>query len=355
MNLSILILNTINLNMLAKINRCLVLIALLSISQFVGAQNDTIQLKNDAILVGEIKSFAKGILIIETDYSDKDFNVEFNKVRGLNIERKCIIILTNGRRRFGNIRTNTDGNVEITLEDGVVEHFKMQEIIALTEVNDEFWSRFRGSIDLGFNLTKANKDTQFTIDGNLNYADENWRSEGSISVLNSSQDSVAKTKRTDINLSLIRNLPRKWYMLAEVSFLSNTEQALDSRISPSIGMGKFLISTNKLYFGLSLGYSYNIENYVDESLDKTSSELFVFSEFNMFDYKDIDLKTGLKIYPSLSEKGRFRTDFDITLKYDLPYDFYIKTGFTLNFDNQPAIEGNEFDYIFTTGFGWEFD
>jgi len=350
-----LIFKSFTLNMLSKVNRCLVVIVLILISQFVEAQNDTIQLKNNAVLVGEIKSFSKGILIIETDYSDKDFNVEFNKVKGLNIERKCLIILTNGRRRFGNIRTNTEGMVEVSLDDGTLEYFKLQEIIALTEVNDDFWSRFSGSIDFGFNLTKANKDTQFTIDGNLNYVDEFWRSEGSVSVLNSSQDSVQKTKRTDLNLSLIRNLPRKWYLLAEVSFLSNTEQALDARISPSIGMGKFLISTNKLYLGLSLGYAYNIENYVDKSLDKTSSEIFVFSEFNMFDFKDIDLKTGLKIYPSLSEKGRFRTDFDLTFKYDLPYDFYFKMGFTLNFDNQPAIEGNEFDYIFTTGFGWEFN
>jgi hypothetical protein len=75
----------------------------------------------------------------------------------------------------------------------------------------------------------------------------------------------------------------------------------------------------------------------------------------MFDFNDFDLNTGIKFYPSLSEKGRIRTDYDLTLKYDLPLDFYVKLGFTLNFDNQPAIEGNDFDYIFTSGFGWEFD
>ncbi|TDJ04970.1 MAG: DUF481 domain-containing protein [Deltaproteobacteria bacterium] len=340
--------------MLTEINKNLALFVLL-ISQFVGAQNDTIQLKNNAFLVGEVKSFSQGILIIETDYSDKDFRVEFNKVKGLIIERKCLITLTNGRRRFGNIRTNAKGIVEITLDDGIMEYYKLHEIIALTEVDDKFWSRFTGSIELGFNLTKANNNTQFTIDGDLKYADEFWRSAGSINVLDSSQDDVENTKRTDVSLSLIRILPRKWYLLGEVSFLANTEQALDSRISPSIGAGKFLISTNTLYLGLSLGYAYNIENYVDASLDKTSSEIFIFSEFNMFDYKDIDLNTGIKLYPSLSENGRFRTDFDLTLKYDLLLDFYIKLGFALNFDNQPAIEGNDFDYIFTTGFGWKFD
>ena len=350
-----LIFNSFTLNMLSKINRCLVVIVLLLISQFIEAQNDTIQLKNNAVLVGELKSLDKGVLIIETDYSDNDFKVEFNKVTGLIIERKCIIILTDGRRRFGNIKTNDKGIVEITSEKDKVEHFKLNEIVSLTEVNNIFWNRFKGSIDLGFNFTKANSDTQFTINGGLDYTDKNWLSKGKISVLNSDRDDAEKTKRTDASLQLIRILPRKWYLLTDVSFLSNTEQALDGRITPSLGMGKFIISTNKLYLGVTLGYSYNIENYVDSSLDKNSSELFLSSGFNMFDFKDIDLQSGVKLYPSLSEKGRFRTDFDLTLKYDLPYDFYIKMGFTLNFDNQPAVDGNEFDYIFTSGFGWEFN
>lgn len=76
---------------------------------------------------------------------------------------------------------------------------------------------------------------------------------------------------------------------------------------------------------------------------------------NIYDVEDFDLNTDLKFYPSLSEKGRIRTDYNLTLKYDLPLDFYIKLGFSLNYDNKPAISGNEVDYIFTSGFGWEFN
>jgi len=44
----------------------------------------------------------------------------------------------------------------------------------------------------------------------------------------------------------------------------------------------------------------------------------------MFDFNDFELKTGIKVYLSLSEKGRVRSDYDITIKYDLMFDFYIK-------------------------------
>jgi putative salt-induced outer membrane protein YdiY len=342
------------LSCLLKRNKYFLIIVLL-ISTGLSAQNDTIQLKNNDVLVGEVKSLGKGVLVLKTSYSDKDFKIEFNEVKGLTIQKKCLVILTDGRRRFGNIRTNTEGIVIVTLEDNTIEVFDVEEVIALKEVDDKFWSRITGSIDFGFNFTKANNTSQLTVNGTLDYIDRLWMFEGNVSVQSSLQDDAAKTKRTDASVDLIRILSRKWYILGGASFLSNTEQALEGRINPSLGFGRFLISSNKLYLGLSLGLTYNIEDYVDTSLNKTSTEAVVAANFNMFDFEDIDLNTSLDFYKSLSEKSRYRSDYDITLKYDLPLDLYIKMGFTLNYDNQPAIEGNDFDYVFSSGFGWKLD
>jgi len=41
------------------------------------------------------------------------------------------------------------------------------------------------------------------------------------------------------------------------------------------------------------------------------------------------------------------------MKYDLPLDLYIRLGYSLNFDNKPVEGTNNVDYVFTTGFGWE--
>jgi len=319
------------------------------------AQNDTIRLKDNTSLTGEIKSLSTGILIMETAFSDKDFKIEFNKVEEIIISRKCIISLTNSRRYFSNIKSETPGTFTLFFEDGTSTQFKMDEMTGLIEVNEKFWKRLKFGLDLGYNFTKANNNAQFTISSNFNFVGEKWLLKGYINVLNSSQDSVKNVKRTDAMIEAIRPLQNKWYMLSDVSFLSNTEQALKGRVSPSLGLGRFIKSTNKLYFGLSLGATYNIENYEDATLNKTSSEAFLSSSFNMYDFKDFDLKTGIKFYAGLSEKGRIRSDYDITIKYDLPWDFYIKTEFTLNYDNQPAVSGTELDYIFTSGFGYKFD
>ncbi|MCJ7465341.1 MAG: DUF481 domain-containing protein [Maribacter sp.] len=339
--------------MTISIHNYLLLLLLIGLTTY--AQNDTIRLKNNDILVGEIKSLSTGILTMETSYSDKDFKIEFNKVETLSIGRKCFITLTNDRRFYGNIRSENSGGVTIILEDGSSERFQLNELINLVEVFDEFWKRFEGGIDLGYNFTKASNNAQFTIAGNVGFIGEKWRNKANINVLNSSQDGLRDVKRVDAMLETIRLLPKKWYMLADVSFLSNTEQSLTGRVTPSLGLGRFIKSTNKLYFGVTVGATYNIENYEDTSFNKTSSEAFLGSNFNMYDFKDFDLNTGFKFYAGISERGRFRLDYHITLKYDLPWDFYIKTEFTLNYDNQPAVSGTDLDYIFSSGFGFKLD
>ena len=296
-----------------------ILIFLLLLFSIAGyGQNDTIVLHNGNMIDGEIKDLYTGILTIETTYSDKDFKIEFNKVKELYIQRKCLLVLTGARRRFGNVRTIEKGQVEFTASDGTKEIFPLNQIISLEEIEDSFWKRFKGRIDVGFTLTKANNDRQVTVETSLDYNGQKYLAQGSLNYLSSNRDDVAETKRLDAKVNLQRIMQKNWFISGSLAFLSNTEQALDGRITPSLGVGRLPVSTNKLYLAVSAGLTINIEDFVDDSLNKTSAEAFFDTSFNMYDFEDIDLITGIRLYPSLTESGRFRTDYDLTLKYDLP-------------------------------------
>ena len=318
-------------------------------------QNDTIVLHNGNMIDGEIKSINIGVLTIETSYSDSDFKVEFNKVDEMIIQRKCLLVLTGGRRRFGNVRTIEKGKVQFTAVDGTEEIFPLNQIVGLQEIDDNFWKRFKGRFDLGLTLTKANNDRQLTGEAVLDYNGIKYLAQGSVNLLSSARDSVAETRRLDAKLNIQRILRKNWFVSGSVAFLRNTEQALDGRTTPSLGVGRLPISTNKLYLAVSVGFTLNFEDFVDNTQNKTSAEAFLDVSYNMYDFKDIDLITGVRLSPSLTESGRFRTDYDLTLKYDLPLNLYIKLGFNVNYDNQPATTGNEFDYILTSGLGWKFN
>ncbi|OQX78479.1 MAG: hypothetical protein B6D61_05360 [Bacteroidetes bacterium 4484_249] len=138
-----------------------------------------------------------------------------------------------------------------------------------------------------------------------------------------------------------------------MSFLSNTEQKLDLRTVGKLGIGKYVIHNNHTYWGFEGGGTYNNENYWDKTDDKESWEGYFGTELNMFDIGDLSLLTKAMAYPSITEAGRWRADFNFDMNYDLPLDFYIKLGFSLNYDNRPVEGASETDYVLHTGFGWE--
>jgi len=335
--------------------RLLVVLLLTTLTISLQGQNDTIRVKNGNVLFGEVKKLRTGVLTMSTPYSDSDFNIDFSEVTEIKIQNMCFIILTGGRRLIGYLRSEQPN--EFTFKDtrGNTRTYRMHELVVLDELDERFWKRISGNIDVSYNLTKANNTSQLTVGGGLKYRGPKWVGSAFINSLTSNQDNVEEISRTDINAEVQRILPGNWYVLANYSFLSNTEQALDARHSIRAGAGRFLALTNRLSWGVNAGLNFNIERFSDITPDNESTELFLGTGFNMFDFKDWRLNTNINTFRSLSQQGRWRIDFNLDLKWDLPYDFYIKTNFQFNYDNRAAASGSDFDYIWTTGVGWSFN
>ena len=179
-----------------------------SISAASFAQNDTIRVKNGNVLYGEIKNLRAGVLTMETPYSDTDFNIEFNEVELINIQRKCFIVLSGGRRLTGYIKSLKPNEFTFTDLLGETEIFKLTELVILDELNERFWKRLSGNIDLSYNISRANSARQFNLSGGLSYRGPVWLSNANINSLDSRQDNTEKIRRTDINAEIQRILTK---------------------------------------------------------------------------------------------------------------------------------------------------
>lgn len=319
------------------------------------AQSDSLILTNGNIIIGKAKSMDRGVLTYDTDYADSDFKISWNKVNGLFTETVFFITLTSGDRYTGHIESIGPKQMVIVSDEGEKIEVKPEDIVYLDDLDEGFWSQLYASIDVGFDLTKANDFKQVSMRSNVGYTDKRWNIDATYNTLNSSQSDVPDIKRTDGGMGFRWYLPRDWYPLFNVTFLSNTEQKLDLRTSVKAGMGKYIIHTNHSYWGFSGGANYNNENFSSDDADRESWEGFLGTELNLYDIGDLNLLTKLIAYPSFTEAGRWRADFNIDAKYDMPFDddFYIKVGLTYNYDNQPVSGASESDYVFYTGFGWE--
>lgn len=318
------------------------------------AQVDTLVMNNGDMLIGEIKELQQGVIKVETDYSDKDFAIEWSKVREIYTTTTFVISLTDGNRINGTIQTDpTDSSRVLIFERGGMKSARRMDIVFLKGIKETFFGRIDASIGLGVTMTTENKLKQLNTRGNIGYMGRFWGSNASMDVIRSIQQDTIRTRRTEGSLSGRLLLKRSWFLAVSATFLQSDEQRLDLRSTTGLSGGNLIVNTNRIYLAASGGLAWTNEEFTDTSYVRNSMEGKVGFELNLFDIKDFSLLTNAFAYPSITQKGRIRFDFKIDLKYDLPRDFYIKFGYTHNFDNQPASSASKNFYKFDSTFGWE--
>jgi hypothetical protein len=317
------------------------------------SQNDTLVMKNGDVLVGEIKDMQTGVLKYETDYSDKDFAIEWNKISAIYTTTAFVIATSDGRRVNGILKTDPSDSSRVLII-GILglNSARKNEIVFLKAFERNLLGRFDASFDLGISLAKANDLRQVTSKGTFGYVGRAWGSNASFDVVRSIQDSV-RTRRTEANIGGRLLLKHSWFIALSAKFLQADEQKLKLRATTNGSVGYFFVYTNRMYFSGLAGLAWTNEQYTDDTPLRNSLEGSFGIDLNLFDIKDFSLLTKTVFYPSITERGRMRLDFNIDLKYDLPLDFYIKLGYTHNYDNQPASGVSEHDYVFSTTVGWE--
>jgi hypothetical protein len=101
------------------------------------AQVDTLVMNNENMLIGEIKELQQGVIKIETDYSDKDFAIEWSKVREIYTTTTFVISLSDGDRITGAIQTDpTDSSRVLILERGGMKSARRMDIVFLKSIKD---------------------------------------------------------------------------------------------------------------------------------------------------------------------------------------------------------------------------
>ncbi len=324
---------------------------LLSLSAL--AQKDTLVLTNGDQLIGDVKNLDRGILKFGTPYSSGDIKIKWKKVKSVKSVQKFLITGSDGDRykiEGLNISTSNDS---LALKD---EHgfFNTNEIVFIKLLKkDRFISRLNASLAFGYNFTKAKNLSQLSVAATLGYTSDYYSIVTKFNATRSNQDEVQEIQRTSGEMSFNYFLRRDYFLILQSEYLSNSEQKLKLRMTNKLGLGKYFIHNNRMFFGGNLGAAWNNEEYEDAVAENRNSvEAFVALEVNFFDFNSFSLVSGITAYPSLTEKERLRADFNLDIKYDLPLDLFLKLGFNYNYDSKPA-EGTSYDdYIIRTTLGW---
>ena len=314
------------------------------------AQPDSLWMSNGDVIVGELKEMSRGVVTIETDYTDSDMKLEWSVVQ-VRTTSQYLVSFVHRENLTGRLFSPDSASVLVLVEGDTVTT-TLDRIVYLKSVKNDFWSRATLGFDLGYNFTKAKNLQQFSLRSYLGYDTDHWNLSAVFDGVRSTQDDAEDIERTSITASVRRILPHNWFAGVAASFLSSTEQKLDLRSSIQPGVGKYLARTNSLYCFVTLGSAFTNEVYTSDDPDRQSVEGLMGVDFVMFDVGDLNLSLISRAYPSFTEEGRWRMDHSFDAKYEFPYDIYIRGGITLNYDNQPVAGAPETDYVLQTAVGW---
>jgi len=314
---------------------------------------DTLLTTDNTKLVGEIKSMDRGVLVMETDFSDDDFTITWLKVQKISSQRNFRIILSNDERLYGTILYE-NGKLTIQDEEKGAESVEVSDIVYMKQVDEgSVFDLINLALDVGYSYTNANNLQQLNGSLTADYTRNKWGVDLYATTVKSIQTGVDNVMRNTAGFGLKVFANYGFYGDLGADYYSNTEQSMDLRSNYNLSLGKYIFRTNRQYLSASIGAAFLNENYSDTLVDRNSYEGKVGVEYNMFDMGDLNVFTSINLYPSFTEKGRLRTEYKLDVKLDLPRDFYIKGSLHYNYDNMPA-EGVTFDdYVYTFGIGWE--
>jgi preprotein translocase subunit YajC/putative salt-induced outer membrane protein YdiY len=303
-------------------------------------------------IVGEIKKVEKDVLTIETAYSDSDFKVKWDQIASIDSDRQFLVETFSGNRLSGQLKTEVGKSATVLVANVSVP---LAEVSAMDPYERSFWSRINAGFDFGYSVTQANSAKQLTFGGNLLYRDKQIVDSMLVNMFKSTQSNAPDTQRWDFGNDFRYLFGNRWYANTTQDFTNSDEQGLDLRTTLGVGGGRYLLRSSSQHLGVGGGLAWTKEAYQDPAIPKKdSAEAYLGTEFMTEKLKITDVVTRFTYYPSLTIDDRYRINFRFDLDFNLPGDWYFRSGVFDNYDSKPPSGLSKNDFGWSNSFGLKF-
>ena len=318
-------------------------------------KTDVVTLMNGDKITGEIKSYKEGRLSVDTPYSNW-VSIKWNKILSIQSDKLYDVETIDGVHHYGSLApTDPEGRLDIVLGESklTVSFF---EVFGLAFVGKKFWSRWEGSLDLGFNYTQSSSLVQFNLNADATYRMRNYQIVTTLTSFFSRQEGQTSADRAAFALRYDRFLGNRWIAEAGFGLDRNIQLGLDLRASFGLAAGRYIVQENQKTLVLYAGGLGNHERPV-EGETKFNAEAVVGMRYTyfMYDFPKLTLSAAVQVLPSLTESGRVRLEAAGSAKREIVSDFYLALSIYDSFDSRnPSTGQAKNDWGPTLSVGWQF-
>jgi len=336
----------------------------MSLSAHARDKSDTVWLTNGDRVTGEIRQLEHGKLRMSTD-SMGTISIEWDDISRVESDFQFQFERTDGTRVTGRLGESDDDHKITVVGQESTTRFAHNNVVRISQIEDTFWERVQGSLTFGYSFTKASDVAQGNLGFRATHRTEirSFTVDGSTIITSDQADE--NTQRSNLSLSTTRFRSNRWFNSYLLGFESNDELGLNLRSSLGAGLGRYMIQTNTSELSLVGGLLGTAEDLspnegVPEASSQSSKESFEgmlgvdYSRY-IFDDPTVDLSVSLFAFPSITESGRTRAQFDVNFRWELINDLFWDLTYYNTYDSDPP-SGSEStnDYGIVTSIGYSF-
>jgi len=316
-------------------------------------KNDTIYMRNGDRITGELKKFEYGLLSLSTD-AMKTVSIQFDRINSIHSSKYFEIRLNSGQKYFGRLKkSKVMSTVDIISVTDTISK-RLWDIVLIVPIKRSFFQKIDGSFDLGLTYTKASNVFQYSLSTKVTYRTTYYATQFKLESLQT-DDGTQLSKNNTVGFTVSHFLPNKWQSNVSMQVQQNTQLDLDYRAQAGYAMGYDVSRTNSIRFNLMGGLLANQEKTIITATTSENLEALLSAQFKWFKYRSpkIDITSGLEVFPSVTNIGRVRLEYDLAAKYELIKDFFLNVQLYENYDSQPSKDAkplNDWGIITSIGF-----
>lgn len=335
---------------------CACLLALFHSATALADKTDVVVLKNGDKITGEVKGLERGKLSFSTD-SMGTVSIEWDDIQTVISSTGQSIELTNGQRFYGPLQKsdNTD-MVQIETDDGTVG-VGMNDVVNMYPVEAGFWDRLDISASLGFSWDKASDIGKYSLGVDTEYRrPQSITRSGFNSEVTTQSGGGSTTSRANLTGLHMRFRPNKRFTAYFANVEKNDELGIKLRTLAGLGYGWVPIRSNNNMLMFSAGLDVNRE-FPQEGEPESNLEAVGMFNYEYFKYSDPERRfgTALTVFPSLTDWGRVRADFNTSLDIEFVSDFFWVLSLYANYDSDPLSENaSKSDYGVNSSLRYKF-
>lgn len=321
---------------------------------FAQPKTDVITLANGDHITGEIKGLDRG----RVEYSTDDIGTiyfEWDKIVSITSISMFEVITSDGRRFVGSLGKAADRSMTVVIGTGQ-QTLVMADVTTIRVIGKGFWAKLDGSFDLGFSYTKSSDIAQLNLNTTTVYRRPSFEGRLTGSGTLTRTEDQEEDDRGSLQLSLFRYRGERRYFGAGGGVETNDGLGLIIRTQAGLTAGARWVNTNHAQLWTGAGISINDEHRVDsEPTQNVEGVLTLRQSYYAYDRPRTNLDFSLEYYPSLSDFGRQRLQFDSAVKREIWKDVFIAVTLFDTFDNRPPnAESAKNDVGVTLSFGWSY-